>query len=118
MKILIDECLPVGLKDPLVALGFECDTARDAGLTGKKNGELLALAEGRWDVLLTGDGNVKSQQNIKRRKIAIVVIRAKSNRMVDLLPSVPLYAPALQSIEPVQVTEVWCSPTGSIIRES
>ena len=33
------------------------------GLGSKKNGELLALAEGEWDVLLTNDKNIKYQQN-------------------------------------------------------
>lgn len=55
MKIHIDECLPAGLRGTLAALGHECQTARKAGFGSKKNGELLRLAEGRWDVLLTDD---------------------------------------------------------------
>jgi hypothetical protein len=57
MKILIDECLPVALKGTLTAMGHECQTMRQAGYGAKKNGELLTLAEGRWDVLLTSDRN-------------------------------------------------------------
>jgi hypothetical protein len=52
MRILLDECVPVASKRHLVSLGHECQTVPEAGFAGKKNGELLALAERRWDVLL------------------------------------------------------------------
>jgi len=45
MKILIDECLPAGLKGTLTAVGHECQTVRKAGFGSKRNGELLTLAE-------------------------------------------------------------------------
>lgn len=64
MRILIDECLPAELKESLIALGHESETVRQAGFGSKKNGELLALAEGQWDVLLTSDRNIKYQQNM------------------------------------------------------
>jgi hypothetical protein len=44
--------------------GHECRTVREIGLAGKKNGELLALADGVWDVLLTNDRNLRYQQNM------------------------------------------------------
>jgi len=43
MRVLIDECLPAGLKDSLVALGYEAETVRRAGYGARKNGELLEL---------------------------------------------------------------------------
>src|SRR6266446_4620394 len=85
MKVLIDECLPAGLKEMLTTMGHECETVRRAGYGSKKNGELLSLAEGRWDVLLTSDRRIKYQQNMTGRKVSIVVLRAKSNRMGDLI---------------------------------
>jgi predicted nuclease of predicted toxin-antitoxin system len=106
MKILIDECLPAAIKDRMLALGHECETAREAGFGSKKNGELLALAESRWDVLMTSDRNLKYQQNMTGRKIAILVLRAKSNRLVNLLPLMPACVDALRSIEQGQVVEV------------
>ena len=59
MRILIDDCLPAGLKEPLAVLGHECETVRRAGYGAKKNGELLSLMEGQWDVLLINDRNIK-----------------------------------------------------------
>jgi predicted nuclease of predicted toxin-antitoxin system len=89
MKILIDECLPDDLKESVVAMGHECQTVRRAGYGSKKNGELLALAEGRWDMLLTSDRNIKYQQSMTGRRVSILILRTKSNRMKDLLPLMP-----------------------------
>jgi PIN like domain len=63
MRVLIDECLPAGLTEPFAVLGHECETVRRAGYGAKKNGELLSLMEGQWDVLLTNDRNIKYQQH-------------------------------------------------------
>ena len=106
MKVLIDECLPAALRGTLTALGHECETVRKAGCGSKKNGELLTLAEDRWDVLLTSDRRMKYQQNMTGRNVAVVVLCAKSNRMEDLLPLMPAFAQALLSISPGQIIEV------------
>jgi predicted nuclease of predicted toxin-antitoxin system len=106
MRILIDECLPDELKDSVTAMGHECQTVRRAGYGSKKNGELLMLAEGRWDVLLTSDRNIKYQQNMIGRSMSTLILRAKSNRMKDLLPLMPACAEALLSIRPGRVVEV------------
>jgi predicted nuclease of predicted toxin-antitoxin system len=105
MKILLDECLPDELKETVASMGHECQTVRRAGYGSKKNGELLTLADGRWDVLLTSDRNIKYQQNMTGRSVSILILRAKSNRMQDLLPLMPACA-ALLSIQPGQVVEV------------
>ncbi|MGC2281856.1 MAG: DUF5615 family PIN-like protein [Candidatus Acidiferrales bacterium] len=43
MKVLLDECPPRKIKNSLAM--HECRTVPDAGLAGKRNGELLSLAE-------------------------------------------------------------------------
>lgn len=106
MRILIDECLPVALKGTLAAMGHECETVRRAGYGSKKNGELLSLAEGRWDVLLTSDRRIRYQQNMTGRTVAVVILCAKSNRMADLLPLMSACRQALLSISPGQIVEV------------
>jgi predicted nuclease of predicted toxin-antitoxin system len=106
MRVLVDECLPAAMREAIVALGHECETVRRAGYGSKKNGELLLLAEGRWDVLLTSDRNIKYQQNMTGRKVSILILLAKSNRMGDLLPLLPACAEALGRIQPGSVVEV------------
>lgn len=106
MRVLLDECLPAELRGLLTAQGHECETARRAGFGSKENGELLSLAENRWDVLLTSDRNIQYQQNVTGRNIAILILRARTNRMNDLLPLMPACAEAIRTIRPGQVLEV------------
>ena len=64
-------------------------TVPQAGWASIKNGELLVLAENSFDVFVTADRNLSFQQNLVRRKIAVVMLHAKSNRFQELLPLVP-----------------------------
>ena len=59
------------------------------GWSGTKNGELLSLAEKDFDVFITVDRNLSFQQNLPRYNIAVIVLRAPSNRVNDLRPLVP-----------------------------
>lgn len=113
MKVLIDECLPVALKKTLSDLGHESQAARYAGLGSKKNGELLAIADGVWDVLLTSDRNIRYQQNLEGRRISVVILRSKSNRLSDLLSLMPRCAETLQTIQPGQVVEIEATDGGT-----
>jgi predicted nuclease of predicted toxin-antitoxin system len=106
MKVLIDECAPRALKLALVAGGYECLTVQEAGWSGKENGELPALADASFDVLVTVDQNIRYQQKVTGRKIALVIVRAPSNRLVDLRPHFPACLVALQTIRPGTVVEV------------
>jgi hypothetical protein len=99
MRILLDECVPVALKRHLVSLGHECQTVPEAGFGGKKNGEYFRL-------LLTTDRKIQYQQQLIGRKIGILLLSAKTNRLQDLLPILPTYAQALLSIRPDPVVEV------------
>jgi predicted nuclease of predicted toxin-antitoxin system len=109
MKVLIDENLPRKLAGHLT--GHECRTVAECGWAGKKNGELLSLAEDQFDVLLTLDKNIPYQQDLKLGRIAILIVRAPSNRVQDLLPVIPDCLVALQTIEPGHVVRVGKTPT-------
>jgi predicted nuclease of predicted toxin-antitoxin system len=105
MKVLLDECVPRKLKDSLA--DRECQTVPEAGLAGKKNGELLGLAESLgFDVFVTMDKGVEYEQNLGGRRIAIIVLRSRSNRLIDLLPLVPACLVELSSIAPGQLLRI------------
>ena len=106
MKILIDECVDVKLKFILSRHGFECRTVREMGFASKRNGELLDLANGDFDVLLTIDKSIQYQQNMTERKIAVLVIRTKTSKLGDILAHVPAAVTALQKILPGEVIHV------------
>src|SRR5882672_12026091 len=102
MRILIDECIDERFRNSLP--GHACQTARYAGLAGLKNGDLLVAADtARFDVFLTVDQGIEYQQNLAARKIAIIILRAKSNRLKDLLPLLPACLACIESIQPGDV---------------
>ncbi len=70
MKVLLDECTPRILKRLLSS--FDIVTVQELGWTGIKNGELLARAEEQFDVLVTTDKNLRYQQNLSSRRLAII----------------------------------------------
>src|SRR5438046_8649552 len=110
MKVLVDECAPKALKRNLTAHGHDCLTVQDAGWSGKENGELLALAESEFDVLVTLDTNLNYQQNLAGRKLAIVILFARSNRLADLTPLFTPCADALATVHPGTVIRVAATP--------
>lgn len=86
-RILLDECLPQKLKQHLG--GDTCSTVSELQWSGKKNGELLRLAEeAGFEVFVTLDRGIVYQQNLSSRRLAIVVVRTKSSRLADLVPRV------------------------------
>lgn len=105
MRVLIDECIDERFRNYLPS--HDCQTARYAGLAGRKNGELLIAAEAaRFDVFLTTDQGIEYQQNLTARNIAIIIFRTKSNRLRDLLPHVPACLAHIESIQPGQIVRI------------
>jgi predicted nuclease of predicted toxin-antitoxin system len=106
VRILIDECAPKALKKHLANQGHDCLTVQEAGWSGKQNGELLSLAEAVFDVLVTVDTNLRYQQNLASRRIAIVIIQCTSNRLEDLRKCFPDCVAAVEKIKPGEIIQV------------
>lgn len=105
MRILLDEQLPRQLRPYLV--GHDARTVHQESWAGLKNGALLTQAEGAgFSVFLTGDQNLEFQQNISKRRLGVVVLRAASNALEDLLPLVPAGLTAIASVRPGQLIRV------------
>ena len=109
MRILIDECAPRALKKHLIKQGHVCRTVQETGWSGKKNGELLSLAETDFDVLVTVDTNLRYQQNLSGRRIAIVVLRSSSNRLEHLRQFFPACVTAIENVKPGETVQVGSS---------
>ncbi len=83
MKILFDQGTPVPLRDRLQ--GHQIDTVYEQGWSQLRNGELLSNAEqAGYQVLVTTDQNLKYQQSLKSRTIAIVVLCSTSWPRIQL----------------------------------
>jgi predicted nuclease of predicted toxin-antitoxin system len=104
MRVLIDECIPRRFKAYLE--GHACQTVPEAGFTSKKNGELLRLAEGQFDVLITLDKGIQYQHNLAGNSVAILIIRVKSNRLEDVIVHAAACLNALKSIRSGQVVKI------------
>jgi predicted nuclease of predicted toxin-antitoxin system len=99
MKVLLDECLPVDFRHHLA--GHEVHTAEWAELKGLKNGELLDRAEqAGYQVLITVDQGVPRQQNFTQRRIAVLIVRSRTNQLEDLVPMTAAILAALRETRP------------------
>jgi len=106
MKVLLDECAPKALEIFLRKHGHECLTVQEAGWSGRENGDLLAVAETEFDVLLTVDANLRYQQNLAGRRIAIVTLQCSSNRLEHLRPYFPACLSAIEKIKSGEIAQV------------
>ena len=104
MRVLLDECLPRRLKRHLPA--HEAWTVPEAGWGGKKNGDLLRAAAGRFEAFLTIDSNLSYQQNMTGLSFGVIVLSAPTNRLEDLLPLGPSILEALESLSPGQIVRI------------
>jgi predicted nuclease of predicted toxin-antitoxin system len=74
VRVLLDEMLPAGVAKMLP--DHEVTTVREAGWTGLDNGELLrAAAQAGFEVLVTADRSMPSQQNIATSGMAVILVR-------------------------------------------
>jgi predicted nuclease of predicted toxin-antitoxin system len=105
LKILLDHNLDRRLKNHLIE--YETATTQEQGWADALNGELLTLAEENgFDVLLTADTNIKTQQNLSDCKIAILVLRAFNNRLTTHTEMIEDIQKALAKIQPSEIVEV------------
>jgi hypothetical protein len=73
MKVLFDNGTPKPIARSLI--GHEVSFARQIGWHELENGQLIQQAEDAgYDVLLSTDKNIRYQQNLSHRKIALVVL--------------------------------------------
>lgn len=104
MKLLLDECV-----DQRLAKEFHnhsITTVKRMGWAGIKNGHLLTLAEQQFDVLITVDRNLPFQQNLTKFKIAVLIVCAPTNRLMDLKPLVPAILSELPNMKIGQTTRI------------
>ena len=74
---------------------------QEMGWTGMKNGALLQLANGRFEVLLTVDQRIEYQQNLESLAppgLAVLIMVARSNDVDDLRPLMSRVRDALATV--------------------
>lgn len=81
-KVILDENLPVSLRHHL--RDFDVVTVQYQGWAGIQNGNLISLIDGKFDVLITADQNLRYQQNLRCRRIAIVELPFIRRKLIPL----------------------------------
>ncbi len=104
MRVLLDENIPVDLATLLQ--GHEVQTVSVLGWQGLENGELLQRAADRIDAFVTMDRNIEHQQALAGQTFGVVLLRARSNRMVHLRPLMPGLLQTLADLKPGQIVRV------------
>jgi hypothetical protein len=95
VRILLDENVP----HPLMRFlsGHEVSTVQSCGWRGILNGELLRIADESFDVFILADKNLRYQQNMDSRRIAIIEL--PTNRWPLLLPLAPRVAEIVRNAQ-------------------
>ena len=90
MRVLLDHNIPRPLRGYLV--DHMVDTANEKGWEELTNGDLLEIAErDGYQVIITGDQNLRFQQNIGRRGLGILVLTSNRRpRPHNSLPRKPV----------------------------
>lgn len=101
---MLDECVDRRLAKHLTGLSVR--TVAEMGWSGIKNGQLLALAQAEFDVLITVDRNLAFQQHLPKFSVAVLLIVAPSNRLADLVALVPSIIAALPTAMKGTVSKV------------
>jgi predicted nuclease of predicted toxin-antitoxin system len=104
VRVLLDGCVPKRLAKELSV--HEVQTASEMGWGDLDDGPLLDAMGGHFDVLVTVDKSLPKQQRLTDRSFAVIVLRAKTNRLADLLPLVPALRLAIEELRPGQVREL------------
>jgi hypothetical protein len=80
--------------------GHSCSTVQGRGWGGIKNGELLQRAEGEFDLFISADQNIRYQQNLTGRRIAILELSTNDIGRIQAASS--LLEDALGKIQPAE----------------
>jgi predicted nuclease of predicted toxin-antitoxin system len=87
LKILLDENLDWRLERHLS--GHEVESVPLIGWGGVSNGEWLERAQERFEIFITMDSKMVRDLNIQSVKLAVIVLKAKSNMLSDTFPLMP-----------------------------
>ena len=100
--VILDENIPRKLKTRLP--GHRVATVPEMGWGGVKNGRLIALIDGTYEVFITADKNLRYQQNLRHRNLSIIEV--PFNDAVRLLPIAPQILAAIEKSTPGSYEEI------------
>lgn len=105
MKVLLDEDIPVKLREHLT--DHDVFTVAYLGLKGVRNGNLMRHAESEgFDILLTRDTGLGHQRPREVQRLALILVRIGHGKLPDLLPHLERIRSAISVAQPGSVTQI------------
>lgn len=104
MRILLDECVNPRVRQAFPA--HEVITVAEAAWRAVPDAELVALAEGKFDVFVTIDQGFEFEHNLRKLAFGIVIIQVPQNRIESYRPLFTALAAAAESVRPGEVVHV------------
>jgi hypothetical protein len=102
MHVLFDQGTPAPLRRALA--GHAVSTAYEMGWSNLQNGDLLRAAEAAFDLLVATDQNLRYQQNLEERRLAILVLPTTSWPKIQA--NLALVVGAVNAVKPGEYREV------------
>ena len=96
MKILLDEGVPKIIQKQIGKLSIS--NVEEMGWRGTRNGALLDLMAGEFQILITTDKNLPFQQNLEKRQISAIIL--PTNDVPSIIELLPQIEETLATIEP------------------
>ena len=104
MRVLLDNCVPWRLGVRLKP--HDVQSVVKLGWAALLDRPLLDAVAGSYDIFVTMDKSIRFQQRLVGRSFAVVILRARSNAIKDLLPLVPELLQKLPTLKPGDVCEI------------
>lgn len=104
MRVLLDGCVPEPLARSII--GHVAQSIHRLHWSDLDDRPLLNAVEGLCDAFVTVDKRLPTQQRIIGRSYGVIVLRAHSNRLNDLLPLVPELLTVLARLRPGEAVEI------------
>jgi len=104
VRVLLDGNLPKKLAKLLS--GHDARTIHQEGWSNLSNGLLLDAAAGKYALFVTMDQNLSYQQNLRGRPLAVIVLRAQSDRLEHVEPLIPALLKAIPTAPTGEATLV------------
>ena len=104
MRILIDECVHVGVKKAFS--GHAVRTVTEAGWSSSKDGPLLEFAQNHFDVFVTIDKALERQHDLKKIDMGFVLARVPNNRIQSYVSIFRELKAAAEQVKPGELVVV------------
>ena len=112
VRVLIDEDIDIEFRHH-VAESAAVETVQYRGWKGIKNGDLLRRAESDFDAFITMDDNLPHQQNLAAFDLCVLILRARSKKLPDLIDCLPALKVAMMDLKSGTAVRIYPPDSGS-----